>query len=70
MNITENSVPHCGTAEQGIAEEEAIKKGMEAKSKEFVGKGQRALRESEKRTAPITMRARNCGQTTSNPAPR
>jgi phosphomethylpyrimidine synthase len=26
-------------AEQGIAEEEALKKGMEAKSKEFVEKG-------------------------------
>ena len=25
--------------EQGIAEEEALKKGMEEKSKEFVGKG-------------------------------
>ena len=39
MKITEDSVPHCGTAEQGIAEEEALKKGMEAKSKEFVEKG-------------------------------
>ena len=27
------------TAEQGIAEKEAIKQGMEAKSKEFVEKG-------------------------------
>ena len=26
-------------AEQGIAEEEALKRGMEAKSKEFVEKG-------------------------------
>jgi phosphomethylpyrimidine synthase len=39
MKITEGSVPHCGTAEPGIAEEEALKKGMEAKSKEFVEKG-------------------------------
>ena len=31
MKITEGSVPHCGTAEQGIAEEEALKKGMEEK---------------------------------------
>ena len=36
---TENSVPHRGTAEQGIAEEEALKKGMEEKSREFVEKG-------------------------------
>jgi phosphomethylpyrimidine synthase len=28
-----------GTAERGIAEEEALKRGMEAKSKEFVEKG-------------------------------
>ena len=39
MKITEDTVPHCGTAGQGIAEEEALKKGMEAKSKEFVDKG-------------------------------
>jgi phosphomethylpyrimidine synthase len=39
MKITEGSVPHCGTAEQGIAEEEALKRGMEAKSKEFAEKG-------------------------------
>ena len=38
MKITEDSVPYCGTADQGIAEEEALKKGMEAKSKEFVEK--------------------------------
>jgi phosphomethylpyrimidine synthase len=40
MNPTED-VPsrRRGTAEQGIAEEEALKKGMEAKSKEFVEKG-------------------------------
>jgi phosphomethylpyrimidine synthase len=36
MKITEDSVPHCGTAEQGIAEEEALKKGMEEKSRQFV----------------------------------
>jgi phosphomethylpyrimidine synthase len=39
MNITEDSVPQSGTAEQGIAEEEALNKGMEAKPKEFVKKG-------------------------------
>ncbi len=39
MKITEASVPHCGTAEQGIAEEEAIKKGLEEKSRQFVEKG-------------------------------
>jgi phosphomethylpyrimidine synthase len=40
MKIIENIRPACcGTAEQGIAEEEALKKGMEAKSKEFVEKG-------------------------------
>ena len=41
MKITEDSIPQSGTAEQGIAEEEARKKGMEAKSKEFVEKGAR-----------------------------
>jgi phosphomethylpyrimidine synthase len=40
MKITEDVRPaRCGTAEQGIAEEEALKRGMEAKSKEFVEKG-------------------------------
>jgi len=39
MKITEDSVPHCGTVEQGIAEEEALKKGMEEKSRQFVEKG-------------------------------
>ena len=37
MNTTENVRKYA--AEQGTAEEEALKKGMEAKSKEFVGKG-------------------------------
>jgi phosphomethylpyrimidine synthase len=37
MKITEDVRTYA--AEQGIAEEEAIKKGMEAKSKEFVEKG-------------------------------
>jgi len=37
MKITEDVRKYA--AEQGIAEEEAIKKGMEAKSKEFVEKG-------------------------------
>jgi phosphomethylpyrimidine synthase len=35
MKITETKY----AAEQGIAEEEVLKKGMEAKSKEFVEKG-------------------------------
>ena len=39
MKITENSDPHCGTAEQGIADEDALKKGMEEKSREFVDQG-------------------------------
>jgi hypothetical protein len=30
---------HCGTAEMGIAEEEALKMSMEAEAKEFVEKG-------------------------------
>jgi len=37
VNITEDVRNYA--AEQGIAEEEALKKGMEAKSKEFVEKG-------------------------------
>ena len=37
MKITEDVRKYA--AEQGIAEEEALKKGMEAKSKEFVEKG-------------------------------
>jgi phosphomethylpyrimidine synthase len=37
MKITEDVRKYA--AEQGITEEEAIKKGMEAKSKEFVEKG-------------------------------
>ena len=36
MKITEDVRKYA--AEQGIAEEEALKKGMEAKSKEFVDK--------------------------------
>lgn len=39
MKITEDMHLACGTAEQGIAEEEALKKGMEEKSKEFTDKG-------------------------------
>jgi phosphomethylpyrimidine synthase len=39
MKISEDSVPHCGTTEQGITEEEALKRGMEEKSKEFVQRG-------------------------------
>jgi phosphomethylpyrimidine synthase len=39
MKTTEDVRPaRCGTAELGIAEEEAFKRGMEAKSKEFVEK--------------------------------
>jgi phosphomethylpyrimidine synthase len=37
MKITEDVRKYA--AEQGIAEEEALKKGMEEKSKEFVKKG-------------------------------
>ena len=37
MNTTKNVRKYA--AEQGIAEEEALKKGMEEKSKEFVEKG-------------------------------
>jgi hypothetical protein len=37
MKINEDSVPQGGTAEQGIAEQEAP--GMEAKSQELVEKG-------------------------------
>ena len=37
MNPSEDV--HKCAAEQGIAEQEALKKGMEAKSKEFVEKG-------------------------------
>ena len=37
MKITKDVRKYA--AEQGVAEEEAIKKGMEAKSKEFVEKG-------------------------------
>jgi phosphomethylpyrimidine synthase len=40
MKIIEDIRPACcGTAEQGIAEEEALKKGMEEKSRQFVEKG-------------------------------
>ena len=37
MKITENVRNYA--AEQGIAEEDALKRGMEEKSKEFVEKG-------------------------------
>jgi phosphomethylpyrimidine synthase len=37
MRLTEDDRKHA--AEQGIAEEEDLKRGMEAKSKEFVEKG-------------------------------
>jgi phosphomethylpyrimidine synthase len=39
MKTAEDSVPHCGTAEQGMAEEQALKAGMEQKAREFVEKG-------------------------------
>ena len=40
MRISEGVPPrNGGTAEQGIAEEEALKKGMEEKSMEFVENG-------------------------------
>ena len=37
MNITEDVRKYA--AEQGVAEDEALKRGMEEKSKEFVSKG-------------------------------
>jgi len=37
MKLTEDVRKYA--AEQGIAEEEALKQGMEAKSREFVAKG-------------------------------
>ena len=43
MKITEDVRKYA--AEQGIAEEEALKKGMEEKSKEFVEEGRGGLRE-------------------------
>ena len=46
MEITEN-VRKC-VAEQVIAEEEELKRGMEAKSKEFVEKGRGSLQPSRK----------------------
>lgn len=39
MKIIKGFVPHCGTDGQGIAEEEALEKGMEAKSNKFVEDG-------------------------------
>jgi phosphomethylpyrimidine synthase len=39
MNTEDVRPARCGTAEQGIAEEKALKRGMEAKSKEFKEKG-------------------------------
>jgi phosphomethylpyrimidine synthase len=40
MKITEDIRPACcGTAEQGVAEEQALKAGMEQKAREFVEKG-------------------------------
>ncbi len=40
MEITE--VVRKNAAEQGVSEEEALKKGMEAKSKQFVEKSEEA----------------------------
>ena len=37
--MKQTEVVRINATEQGIAEEEALKKGMEAKSKEFVEKG-------------------------------
>ena len=39
MRITEDFIPHRGTAEQGIAREEPLQKGMEEELKELVEKG-------------------------------
>ncbi|SKA89356.1 hypothetical protein SAMN02745166_01575 [Prosthecobacter debontii] len=33
------SVPHCGTAKNGMTEDEVLKAGMDEKSKEFVESG-------------------------------
>jgi phosphomethylpyrimidine synthase len=45
MKITEDVRKYA--AEQGIAEEEALKKGMEEKSKEFVERARRFTRRRE-----------------------
>jgi len=44
LKLNDGAIAHriaADAAEQGIAGEEALKKGMEAKSKEFVEKGAR-----------------------------
>ena len=46
-------------AEQGIAEEEALKKGMEEKSKEFAEKGARFTRRRDSRNAVPRTAARS-----------
>ena len=51
MKITEDVRKYL--AEQGIAEEGALKKGMEEKSKEFVEKGRMITRKGEDRLAPF-----------------
>ena len=39
IKITDTSVPRCGTAENGMTDDEALKAGMDEKSKEFVESG-------------------------------
>jgi hypothetical protein len=38
-DVNEDFIPIGGTAGQGVSEEEALKRGTEAKSKAFVEKG-------------------------------
>jgi phosphomethylpyrimidine synthase len=44
MKITEDVRKYA--AEQGLAEEEALKRGLEAKAKEFVSQGAEVYREA------------------------
>jgi hypothetical protein len=58
MKTTEDSVTQSGTAEQGIAEEEAP--GMEAKSKELVEKkARRFTRRCNPRSAAVSKTSRS-----------
>ena len=50
MKITEDVRKYA--AEQGIAEEAALKKGMEEKSREFTEKGSELYAKTERRTHP------------------
>jgi len=57
MRITEDVRKYA--AEQGIAEEEALQKGMEAKSKEFATRGSESLLQDVGSTRIRSMKA-NC----------